>query len=293
MDYQHFVNQIKDRVAQSFGAGMSLQIHTTLKNNGKERVGLTIADQQLNILPTIYLEEYYQQFQEGFSLDYIAESIFDLYQEVKISHTWDVNKIKDFDSIRSLITYKLINTEKNSTLLQSLPHIPYMDLSIVFYILFEIDDSGAATIPITSELLHFWNVSPEEIYEIAQKNSPKLLPATFKPMRVVVEELTGIVTDSHVLDQDIMFVLSNPLRSFGASCILYNGILEQLACYFGENFFVLPSSVHEMVIIPESQSPSKDELLEMVKEINETQVELEEVLSDNVYYYDFQKRELN
>lgn len=290
MDYQQFVVVMKEKVALSLGSGMSLQIHTTLKNNGRERVGLTISDERINIFPTIYLEEYYKQYQNGNSLEAIAESILNVYHEVKFEHAWQVNTIKDFSVIKSKIVYKLIHAKKNESLLQDIPHILYMDLAIVFYVLFDVDESGTATIPITRELAELWNTNLEELFRLATENSPKLLPATFKPMRVVIEELLGNKCENNVLEDDIMFVLTNPLRSFGASCILYDSVLETIGQQLGENFFILPSSIHEMIIIPESQSPSREALIEMIIEINETQVEEEEVLSDDVYYYNRESR---
>lgn len=292
MNYQQFVVTLKEKVALSLGAGMNLQIHTTLKNNGKERVGLSISDKQINIYPTIYLEEYYKQFQNGNSIDSIAESILDVYHEVKFEHSWQIDSIKDFSFIQSKITYKLIHTQKNTVLLQTMPHISYLDLAIVFYILFDVDDCGSATIPITNQLMGLWNTDIDELHRIATQNSPKLLPASFKPMRAVIEDLLEGSCDETIYEDDIMFVLSNPLRSFGAACILYDGILEQIAGQLDENYYILPSSIHEVIIVPESKSPTKEHLCDMVREINETQVDVEEVLSDCVYYYDFDAKAL-
>lgn len=292
MDYQQFVVVIKERVAQSLGDGMSLQLHTTLKNNGRERVGLTITDKDVNISPTIYLEEYYKQYENGNTIENIAESILDVYHEVKFEHTWNIHAVKDFNIIQTKIVYKLIHAEKNQAFLQTVPSIPYLDLAIVFYVLFEVDESGTATIPITNELMKLWGTSAAELYQIARKNSPSLLPADLKPMRVVIEELLGNKCENIVLEDDMMFVLTNQLRHFGAICMLYGDILEQIRGQLGENYYVLPSSIHEVIIIPESKSPGKEYLADMVMEINETQVDMEEVLSNRVYYYDSEKMQL-
>lgn len=293
MNYQQFVIAIKERVELSLGNGMSIQIHTTLKNNGNERTGLTISDKQINLSPTIYLEEYYKHFENGDSLDDITESILDVYHEVKFEHSWQIHTIMNFDVMKEKIVFKLINASKNETLLQTLPYVPYLDFAIVFYILFDVDEAGTATIPITSELLKLWDTNLDEIHRIAKENTPRILPSNFKPMRVVIEELLGNICEIEVQDDDIMFVLTNSLRSFGAACILYDGVLEQIGKDLEESYYILPSSIHEMIIVPESRSPEKDILNEMVKEINETQVDVEEVLSDHVYYYDCVTRQLS
>lgn len=293
MNYQQFVIVVKNKVALALGDGMSLNIHTALKNNGVERVGLTISDKRINISPTIYLEEYYKQFQDGFDMEDIITSILDVYQEVKFEHTWQIHTVKDFEIMRSKIVYKLIHAKKNESLLKNMPHIAYLDFAIVFYILFEVDDSGTATIPITHELIQLWDVSLDEVQQSAFCNAPTLLPACFKPMQVVIDELMGTNYREQESIEDLMFVLTNSLRSFGAACILYDGMLDKISEEIGENFYILPSSIHEMIIIPESNSPSREHLNEMITEVNQTQVDEEEFLSECVYYYDCATRTLS
>ena len=293
MNYQQFVIVVKDKVALALGDGMSLHIHTALKNNGVERVGLTITDKRVNISPTIYLEEYYKQFKNGFEIQDIVQSVLDVYHEVKFEHTWQVDTVKDFEMMRSKIVYKLIHAEKNKSLLRNIPYISYLDFAIVFYILFEVDESGTATIPITHELIQLWDVSLDEIQQNAFSNAPTLLPASFKPMQMVIDELIGSNYSEEECIEDLMFVLTNSLRSFGAACILYDGMLDRIGEEIGENYYILPSSIHEMIIVPESNSPSREHLNEMIAEVNQTQVDVEDYLSDCVYYYDRKTKTLS
>lgn len=293
MDYEQFVIVIKEKIALLLSQGMELEIHTNLKNNGKKRTGLAISDKDINISPTIYLEEYYEQFQKGLSLDTIVESVWDVYQEVRFDHSWDLEKIKDLSEIQSKFAYKFISAEKNDELLRLLPHTRFLDLAVTYYILLEVDNHGSATIPITHDFLEFWDISISQLHKFCIESAPLLLPAQFLPMRVVVAELMGYECEEEIHEDDFLFVLTNPLRNYGAACLLYPGILEQIACQLGENFYVLPSSIHETMIVPESQSPSLETLQEMVKEINETQMDVEEVLSNNVYYYNFQTKALS
>ena len=292
MDYEQFIIALKEKIALLLSPGMELQIHTNLKNNGKKRTGLAISDKNVNISPTIYLEEFFEQYKKGLSLDSIVESIWDVYHEVRFDHSWNLEDIKNLSEIQSKLSHKLISAERNDELLKSLPHTRFLDLAVVYYILFDVDDHGSATIPVTYDFLNFWGINISQLHKFAIENAPLLLPAQFLPMRVVVAELMGCECDEDILEDDFLFVLTNPMRHFGASCLLYPGILEQIACQLGENFYLLPSSIHETMIVPESQSPSLETLQEMVKEINETQMDVEEVLSDNVYYYNFQTKAL-
>ena len=293
MNYQQFIKIVKNRVAQQLNKDISIQVHTALKNNSKERIGLTIIDKNINISPTIYLEEYYKQFLEGMPISHIVDSMLEVYHEVKFEHNWNIQTVKDFELMRPKIVYKLILANKNERLLQSMPYIAYLDFAIVFYILFEIDESGTATIPITHELMQIWEVSLDEIEHHAFQNAPELLPAVFKPMKVIIDELLGTNACYENCPDDLMFVLTNSLKSFGAACILYDGMLDEISEKLGENFYLLPSSIHEMIIIPESNSPSREALDEMITDVNQTHVDEEELLAEHVYYYNRATRQLN
>ena len=134
MDYQQFVTEIKDKIALLLDSGMDIQIHTALKNNGRKRTGLCIRDSRYNISPTIYLEEFFHQFENRMSLDTIAENIWNIYHNVKTEHSWDVEKIKNLLDIQGRLSYKLIHAEKNKELLDTLPHTHFKDLAVVYYI---------------------------------------------------------------------------------------------------------------------------------------------------------------
>ena len=87
-------------------------------------------------------------------------------------------------------------------------------------------------------------------------------------------------------EDDDMFVISNTSKIFGASCVLYPGVLEKFAAEKDADIFVLPSSIHEMILVPEKEDQDYSTLPNIVKETNRTEVDPEEVLSDSVYYYD-------
>lgn len=286
MNYQEFITIVNDKTNQLLFPNTSAQVHTTLKNNGTERIGLTICQEGTNISPTIYLEEYYQHFQNGRDIDEICEHIVTLYHEVKFEHDWDVNQIKDFSSIKSKIAFKLIHFEKNSHMLNTTPHIPYLDLAIVFFLLLETNEHGAATILINYDLLSCWDISLEELHKYALENTPTLLQADFKPMLSVIQELMEKENLSEEVQTDnCMYVLSNQYRHFGAACMLYDRVLEDIGNLINEDFYILPSSIHEVIILPASTTITLEDLNEMVAEVNETQVSEEEILSDHAYFF--------
>lgn len=284
MNYKQFVSAVEEKVKQSVEEGFSVYIHTTVKNNGRERIGITVVEQGINISPTIYLEEYYEQFQKNKSLDSIVKNILELYREVKFEHSWETDNVQDYERVKKNVVYKLIHAKANERLLEEVPHMSYLDLAIVFYVLLDVNRAGTASILITNDIVKMWDVDCKKLYAEAQKNTKILLPAEFQTMKAVIGELLGEKVDDSE-EEDCMYVLSNDIRSFGAACILYENVLEEIGNQIGENFYVLPSSVHEVIIVPESKSPNRIDLEDMITEINETQVEEEEVLSDCAYYF--------
>lgn len=284
MNYQQFVCAVERKVKEQMREGMSVCVQRTMKNNGKVRIGIMLSEEGSNVSPTIYLEEYFDQFQKHKSIDQIVKNIWRLYREVRLEHTWETSMLQSFSKTRQKIVYKLIHAQENEELLKTIPHVLYLDLAIVCYILLDISESGTATILITNEMMKMWKIEKELLYSIAHQNTKKVLPVEFKTMRSVVAELLG---EENRLgeEEDIMYVLTNEIRSFGASCILYDKVLEDIGNQLGENYYVLPSSVHEVIIVPESKSPNRADLEDMIEEINDTQVEEEEILSYRAYYF--------
>lgn len=289
MDYQQFISEVKKGVQQCVKENVAVYIHTAVKNNGKERSGITVIEKGINISPTIYLEEYFEHFQKGKPIEEIISKVVTLYQEVRFPQCWELGHIKQYELVKELIVYKVVNLKANEEMLQDMPYIPFLDLAVVFSIMFELTAGGSATMAVKSEHLQMWGVTTKELFREAKLNTSRLLPAEFKEMQLVINRLLGTEKEQRreVEDaaEDVMYVLSNQIRTFGAACILYDGLLERIGNHLKENYYVLPSSVHEVIIVPESRSIDKQSLESMVKEVNETQVDEEEVLSDRPYYF--------
>lgn len=287
MNYQQFIEEVERRVKEKIKGNetITVYIHTAVKNNGKERKGITVSEKGIHISPTIYLEEYFQQFQEGKPIEKIVEKILQLYEEVKCSHPCEESLLQNYEELKGKFACKLIHRGKNEKLLNDIPYVPWMDLAIVVFVLLEVSPYGTATVLVRKEHLEIWGLTEAQLFDEAKKNTPILLPYQFCPMRKLLREICPYAVDEGEEEEESLYVLSNKLRSFGAASMLYEGILEKVGQKLGENYYILPGSIHEVIVVPESKSPVKQDLEEMVREINETQVEEEEVLSDRVYYF--------
>lgn len=294
MTYYQFVQAVEGRIKEAVKESVAVRIHTAEKNNGTIRRGLTLTEQDINISPTIYLEEYYRQFQNGSSLEHITSDILRLYNEVRFQKSWGEEKLYDYSQVKEKVIYRLVNYESNEKMLRKVPYIVYLDLAIVFCVLLEVTKYGTATMAIRNDHLDLWGVEKEELYRQASENTSRFLPDDFSSMSAVIEELTE-GSEAHISFEDKeeeMYVLSNRIHSYGAAAILYSGRMEGIGMYLKSNYYVLPSSVHEVIVVPEKAAVEKEDLSAMVAEINRTQVEAEEVLSDHAYYYDRKKGRL-
>lgn len=283
MNYKEFVQAVFLKVKEAVNEDVTVSIHVAQKNNGVRRTGLMIVKEEINVSPTIYLEEYYKQYESGVGLDRIVEEVIALYEKVRFQKPWKDQKLSSCEEVEDKIIYRLISRASNKEMLEDVPYIPYLDLAVVFYVLVEAAKYGTVTMLVRKEHLEKWNVTKEDLYWMAGKNTPKLLPYEFQTMGEVLGELKVI---SFSGTDEILYVLSNKIRSFGAATILYPGRLDQIGRFFGENYYILPSSVHEVILVPESEAADRAYLEGMVTEINQTMVEEEEVLSNHVYYYD-------
>lgn len=298
MDYRAFTCAVERQMNQRMTGGVKAGLYTTTKNNGKERTGILIETPGINISPTIYLEEYYQSYRQGTDLEKIVDAIMKFYEEIKQEKSWDYEKILNYEGVRDRIVFKLVNTMKNRKFLNMVPHIPFLDLSAVFYVLLEATSEGTAAMTVNKNHMQQWGVETDTLWKDAARNCRRLLPAEFFTMNYALKEMLrknagccekNAAENLLVVDdrpRDGMYVLSNKLRNYGAACIAYPQVLEMIGGILGTDYYVLPSSVHEVVIVPYCDKITAAELDEMVRDINLTQVADEEVLSDHAYLYD-------
>ena len=178
-------------------------------------------------------------------------------------------------------------------MLKDVPHIPFYDLSIVFQFLITEENFGNATILIHNAHLQIWGISVETLYQKAQQNASVLNPYEIKNMQEVLceyipdkEEDIGQAINNTVP----VYVLSNKNRLFGASCILYPELIQDFAQAVGSDLYIIPSSVHEVLLLPTHGTEESEDIKRMVQEVNDTQVETEDVLSYSVYFFDKEKK---
>lgn len=294
MEYKEFVEYIKMNAGYIAGEGGNITINHVIKNNGCEMDGLVIMEKGKDIAPTIYLDSFYELYTNGENIKNIIRQIEVIYEQNKNNVTFDVNILKHFDTIKDKIVYKVVNYRSNEKLLEQVPHKRILDLAVVFYCLLDNEYGRSATALIYNNNLKNWNVTIDDVYKAALKNTPDLLHSKISSMAALFEKC-GVNVDGEEVDlkdyvPSDMYVLTNESKLNGAACILYENVLYDFAQKLGADLYILPSSVHEVILLPKLSMFEKDELVNMVKEINTEGVAADEVLSDHVYEYNRTER---
>lgn len=294
MEYKEFVEYIKMNAGYIAGEGGNITINHVIKNNGCEMDGLVIMEKGKDIAPTIYLDSFYELYTNGENIKNIIRQIEVIYEQNKNNVTFDVNILKHFDTIKDKIVYKVVNYRSNEKLLEQVPHKRILDLAVVFYCLLDNEYGRSATALIYNNNLKNWNVTIDDVYKAALKNTPDLLHSNISSMAALFEKC-GVNVDGEEVDlkdyvPSDMYVLTNESKLNGAACILYENVLYDFAQKLGADLYILPSSVHEVILLPKLSMFEKDELVNMVKEVNTEGVAADEVLSDHVYEYNRTER---
>lgn len=297
MDYIQFLEEVRAAVQERLGSNYEIRIQKITKNNGIVLDGLIIGKASKNIAPTIYLNSYFMHYTHGMSLEEILEDIISAYKESNDVSFGDTREFLNFNKLRNKVAFKLIQREKNQELLKDVPYIEFLDLAVVFYLILDEHRGGQMTALIHNSHMEPWGVEKEELYRLAKKNTPILLPPEIKTMKEIMcdilkghleeMEMRKMVNDFLDIDSQRppLYVLSNKKQINGAGCILYDGCLKDFADSQESDIVILPSSTHEVILVSDDGNLDYEELQKTVGQINESEVPEEEVLSDGIYKY--------
>ena len=291
MDYSEFIEKVREGLSDKLKPSYEIVLKKIAKNNNVDRYGLSVFSKEKNktdrVSRIVYLEDFYQEYQENqrYNLEKIVEELYSIFlsfdmPEFNETDYTDINKVKD------RIIFELVNYKMNEKRLSNRPFIRVMDLAIIFA--FVATDLGRdfGVIHITNEMANNFGLTKDEIWDIAKRNTPKLLEADIVPMSSFVPD------ESEDTEADEMYILCNKKKAGGAGVLLYDRILENISSKLESDLYILPSSIHETIIIRADKDKNISDLQDMVKNINNTVVSTEDILSDKVYHYIRSNKEL-
>ena len=285
--------QIKDYLPEEY-QNMQCEISEQQKNNSVVLTGIVLSMPGQQIAPVVYMEPFYDQVRKGEPMDQIMNRIADVCrQSLAVRELPETLDFTDYDSVKDHLTVQVINTKANQRMLSQVPH-KQMEFPLPA-------GEGVGSVKVTHEMMRQWGVHPEKVYQKAVENAVKSSPAVLMSMDDLMMEMMGLPFETKNLFQlkegeefpkDGMYVLSNPMKLNGASVLAYPNLQEQLESVFPQGCYLLPSSLHEMIIIPKDLGMTPKEMGEMVREVNQKEVARDEILSDRIYEFDKEKRQL-
>lgn len=303
------IEQFKELVIEKlnkvpeFNSKVETQI--IIKNNGLKLEGIFIKQSGKLVSPTFYIEDLYDEYCNGADIDCIVNKVIDGFETRNIPADKICKFMSDFMLVKEKVVFKIINFDDNQDLLKEVPYRKVLDLAVVYYCRIDYPEIGRGTITIKNENIEMWNVSEEDLYEAAFENANKYLPCSIMPMHTVLGQYVEDNFTEELKEQEKQFVekinsdvnlyvMTNNEKSFGAATMFYENVLENFAMQLHKNLYILPSSVHEVLLLPveDKDNHKTMQLQEMVFEVNNTQVMLEERLSYNVYFYNLQSKKI-
>lgn len=240
------------------------------------------------------MDGYFKEYESGnATLSKITGSVASLGRMKNINV--DMRRFLRYEDVEKKIVYKLVNTGRNCELLEDIPHINFLDLSVIFQCMLLGAPGGTASILIHNAHMKLWDVTVDDLIKAAKENTPHIMGSELKTMEDVMceimseelpEDFDYDAVRAGMADSVPMYVLSNRYRVDGAACVLYPMLLSDICRALKSSFYIIPSSIHEVLVLPADNTDTGAEILAMIKEINDTQVKPEEILSYSLYYYD-------
>lgn len=296
MTKDHFMEQITKQLQKRYSdMGWGIEQDTILKNNDVVRHAVIICPPDSSITPTIYMDDYYTDYIEQRStLPEIVNQICLLADMAQKEMPRFKEFAFDFDSCKSAIFFQLISKERNKQLLEDCPYLPFLDLAITFHVVFRQTENAMESVRITNTLLDMWQKNTKDLMKLAQENTPRIFPPHLERLDKVLADYAKMRPLKHDIEgQSPLLMLSNNRGIQGATAILYKDVMRGLAEKYRTNFYLIPSSIHEFLLLPEEQAESLQSISELVRQVNHERVNEEDILSDHAYFYNWKDNQFS
>ena len=294
MDYETFKQEFAEDIKQNLyerGYGeVTVNFNEVEKANQKYEAMSVVAEGS-NVGVNFNLEQAFAAYENSGDYQGVVASAANVIAEgLDNAPAVDVSALMDYDAMKDKLSIEVISAETNEDLLSKIPHDRIEDLAVVYRFVLESNDNGRSSILVSNDLIERMGVTPEQLKADALENAPEIRPAVIQGMNEVMREMMGpeVFEMMGIPEQteEMMYVATVPDKNSGAGVLAYQDFMDQAAEKIGGDFFILPSSIHEILLVPDDGQKGADELRAMVMDVNATQVSPEEKLTDNVYHYD-------
>lgn len=293
LNYEEMKEKLVNLVAEMVGDDYQVTQHKVAKTN-VILDSIVIKNPDVNIAPNIYVEPYYKMYCEGMSLEAVAQELINVFHMHELKQDMDISNFSNFELQKDYLRFKVINFAKNiNGILKDVPYVPFLDdLAIVFYL--DINDiCPDGTIMIHNEHLKMWDIDTETLYRIAVTNNRVYQPAVIAGMSSVMKEM-GVLPDDFNFGEELMYVMSNSQKRFGASTLVFDDVIGEFAEEHNSDLWIIPSSIHETIIVfaKNDNDMDKSDISEMIESVNGSECAESEILGTKPYYYSRKEKKI-
>lgn len=294
MTYDEFLEEMRHDLQNRFAtdlppgyADVRIGIRDVEKLQGESYRGLSFRNGDSQVEADLNLTSAFQAYEAGKPFqDLVKDVQMQIMEALDRTPKIDIDELSKYEAMKSKLMMEIISQKGNEDRLQKIPHQKVEDLALVYRVDMGGSAGGRMTSVVTNRQLEAFGITAEQLHQDALENAPITHPASLRSMREVMAEMTGTEPEEAMPEEPAMLVATVEGGFMGASVIQYPGFMEQAAEQVGGDLFVLPSSIHEVLLIPDDGKADFHDLEAMVQTINEAQVAPEERLSDHVYHYD-------
>lgn len=284
MEIKEFGEVIARELRDVLGEEYAIECRDVVKNNGVVYHAVIIRKDGDSVAPTIYIDEYYKEYNNGAQLMRIVKDVVNVYRSCKHANKLDVEFFYDFANVSGRLFFKAVNYKKNKDKLKNVPIKRALDLALVPLCFYHDELIGDGSIMINNSHLDLWEITKDELWENVITSAPKVAPPKITGLADFLSRITG---EEEIDELCGLCVISNASGNFGAGTIFYPDVLKSIADDYECDLYIFPSSIHECIVVPDIENMMGTESMrDMIKEVNRSTVANTEILSDNLYKYD-------
>ena len=265
----------KREYAEAIAVIVNGEVREVEKANGVKLIGVSPKG-DMEVKPHVYIETMYD---EGYTVDRAAEIVENEFvRHANDFDSFNPNDVSDFNKMRPLLRARLYNQQTNAEVYESAEQYGFDDLIIVPYLELTINGQrGGATV--TNALLKAWGIKKHAVINAAKTNSERYSEFSLRAMEDILREING---EDFPTANVPMYVVTNRLGCFGAFGVI--ALADEIRKQFPDGYAVIPSSVHEVIVIP-SDSKMYDDVKNLIGDVNTACVEDQEVLGWKPYFF--------
>lgn len=272
MDYETFKEVIKEDIKQNLEENGFKDIEMgfyNIEKTNQSYESLTVYEGNNNVGVNFNIEKAFSAYEKtGDYNGVVFVATNTIMNGLESTPAVDVTKLMDYDAMKDKLSVEVISAEMNEGLLDRIPHEMMEDMAVVYRFVFESNEEHRSSILITNNIIDKLGVTPEQLKMDAMEIAPEHRPAVIQRMNEVIIQIMGKEAfESFGIPpmEEQMYVASVPDRNSGAGVIAYRNFMEDAAEKLGRDFYTIPSSIHEVMLVPDDGAMNADSLTNMVR----------------------------